>query len=49
MNETHRVGYAPIRSAHYSESEYPIIVHLAVAWSVPQQPNKTFARSERMT
>lgn len=48
LDETRRVGYAPIVSARSGESEDTIIVHLAVGWGVPQLKVGAFARSERM-
>lgn len=48
LDETRRVGYAPIVSARSGESEDTIIVHLAVGWGVHQLKVGAFARSERM-
>ena len=48
LDETCRVGYAPIVSARSGESEDTIIVHLAVGWGVMQLKVGAFARSERM-
>ena len=48
LDETRRVGYAPIVSARSGESEDTIVVHLAVGWGVQQLKVGSFARSERM-